>query len=154
MELLNRIKKLASILLLICLFLPLSQCTESTKDGKESVTVHYGYQILVDSTIELFNEGIDWGKIISIFVYFSFFFAPLLILKLKTPIQQIIIIILLLPSYYIIYIHVATYTPRVGIWLSAVLWTIIAIANLIELYNHIKQRNQNKAQDTGNSNVG
>jgi len=144
MELLNRIKKLASILLLICLFLPLSQCTQTTSDGKETITVHYGYKMLTNSVDQSFNDGVDWDLVFGTLIYFSFFFTPLIILALKIPAQQIAAVLFTFPAGYITYIHLFTFTPRIGIWLAAALWAIIAIASFTELYYYFKQRMQNK----------
>lgn len=143
MELITKLKKLASILLLLCLFLPLSQCTQHTGDGKKTTTVHYGHQILIDSAIETFDNGFDWEALLGTFIFFSFIFAPLVSLAFRNPTQQIIAILFAFPASLTNYVHIVVFTPRIGIWCATLLWALIVIASLIELYRYIKQRRNN-----------
>ena len=137
MELLQRIKKLASILLLICLLLPLSQCSGPSKNGQEIITVHYGYQMLANPAKEIFNDCADWDLLFVIFIYLAFFFAPLISLALKTPIQQIVTIAFAFPAGYASFIHFFIMTPRIGIWLATLLWLMLVTVCFIELYKAI-----------------
>ena len=42
---LNRAKRISAILLLLCLFMPLSQCTTVTQDREKQETIQYDYTI-------------------------------------------------------------------------------------------------------------
>jgi hypothetical protein len=152
------IRRLASLILLVCLALPLSKCDVPNGDeytgDKSGVTaeanadagakpdvpkskdnVLWGYEAIAPS-IE-FGDDYTYedyfGELFSSLPYVALLLGPILLAPLKDRVQSVLTLLCALPAAYCLVILLTLSQPLVGAWLALMSWVALLITNSILL---------------------
>jgi hypothetical protein len=130
-------KKLASILLLVCFVLPLSKCeTKKEVDGVAQIdaTYAYGYQMALGDLADIGERGLDALQGLG-FVAIVFF-VPAISLWFKEGWQSLIQLCAAFPALYALYGWVIVFatTPQIGGVLALECWLFLLTTSALTLW--------------------
>lgn len=122
------IRKTASIVLLLCFVLPLSQCTEKTESqGSTSVreSYLYGYDMASQGWAAIKAKELDGAGVLA--AVFIVFFVPVVCLGLDERLQAVIVLLSALVSLYILYCWVFLFStsPQIGGVAAVICWVLL-----------------------------
>jgi len=154
MKTVRAIRKVASLLLLVCLVVPLSRCDGTPFSEYAENEVGVETQIAVEPTIshteekailgyETIVNSVKFGEahtysdyaegILSLFLYVILFLGPVMFSTLKDRSQSILTLLSTFPAGFCIYIHVQIMQPLIGAWLCLISWVALSIASVFIL---------------------
>ena len=140
------IRKIASTLLVLCFFLPLSKCTYTTKEGVHNSSTYYAFVWVYELAQDQANhKGNSLENIGFIFMYLVAFIFPIFYIFLKPIPQSIITLLSSLPALYILYVNMLALSPLIGSWLTLISWVALIIISLLTIWQHLPH---NKAAHT------
>lgn len=130
-------RRIASLVLVICFVLPLSQCDAKKYEDEKTVPVRYhpyGYQLLVGGLQEIRIGNVVGGALV--FTITSLvFFLPVVMWKASAAKQALAHIVLALVAGYAVYtlLFVMSTRPLVGGILLTVCWTVLFLLGCVTL---------------------
>jgi hypothetical protein len=128
-------KKLASLLLLVCFVLPLSKCSakQEVSEAPPAQDIYrYGYQMVLDSVA---NAGSDDALLILIAVTIVFF-VPAMSLLFKERWQPLVQLGAAFPALYFLFCWMFIYsTPQIGGILATECWLFLLTVNAVTLWS-------------------
>jgi hypothetical protein len=142
-EALTVIKKLASILLVLCFVLPLSTCTmkkgDDAKPDIQTTTLH-GFDMASDGW-----KNIRAGKpdgLMTLLIVFHVFFVPIVCLGLKPKLQAVVYLFGSLAAEYILvgWVFVFATHSEIGGLIAIVCWALLFCIGSVTLWRPIIQR--------------
>ena len=134
-------KRLASLLLLAALFLPLSQCTRKSDPDSAKVipdTVHYGIDMMFNSL-----EGLGWQDMSGLWSFLALaltFVLPACLMLVRGKWQPALLLAATVPAVYFLsqWLFVFASKPLIGGWLALACWLVLFFASLAELWRWAK----------------
>lgn len=143
MNSLPNIRKLASILLLLAMVLPLSKCTGKTDPGTGKAaadTVFYGVEMISNGFAALAEPTLaDIGALL---VLLTVFLLPVGVMLLRASWQAPILLVGSAPASHFLYYWVLVFpsTPLIGGLLAVACWTVLIVTSAIELWRRRRAR--------------
>lgn len=131
------LQRIASILLIVCLFLPLSKCTaktDSMSNVRAADTYLYGYK-MVGNAITDIKSGSVFHGITVLLLIFSVFVLPLTCIKLRTLLGASLLFLGSFVSAYSLYgwVFVLGNSAQVGGVVAIFCWVILFVTAIYEI---------------------
>mgnify|MGYP003441247041 FL=1 len=130
------IRKIASLLLVLCFTLPLSQCSKFTENGEASSIAYFsGVNNISDAISDTSTrEAHEIVTLIACTVLIFFF--PVTILKVSRIIQSTSTIAVFVLTIYPLWFWVFIGTPQFGGVLSLICWFTLLCVSIVDLFKH------------------
>lgn len=136
-------RKLASLLLAVCFFLPLSTCTTRI-ESHGSVTVTDTHRTGVTLTREGWNatQAGDAGGATNLLVVLEVFFLPLLCWRFPELPQAIAHVAGALPAaaFLFAWMFMFSTNSRIGGWIAILCWAFLFVAGIATLWRQWRRR--------------
>jgi hypothetical protein len=159
MQMRSLLRKIASLLLLVCFVLPLSKCTTQVmKDGRG--VMRDGVPVMEDSytyPYALARHSIDYaadGQLgdasITLFAVLTVFFLPLALLRLGETAQSLATCVLSVPAAYFLYgwVFFMSSGAQIGGLLAIACWTVLLLLSVAQLAARWRARRTARAAIT------
>ena len=136
-------RKLASLLLAVCFFMPLSTCTTRV-ESHGAVTVTDSHRTGVTLTREGWNasQAGDAGGATKLLVVLEVFFLPLLCWRFPELPQALAHVAGALPAgaFLLSWMFVFSTSSRIGGWVALLCWAFLFVAGMVTLWRHWRRR--------------
>jgi hypothetical protein len=134
------VKRLASILLAFCFFLPLSECTTHKADGTPVVSRHYGVEMAADSWESLIRaDHSPLKSAMGLLLALVVFFAPLASAWLPQMVQAGCDLAAALIALWFLAIWVFVFgSPQYGGLLAMTCWLVLLTLSCHTLWRRLK----------------
>jgi len=143
MKYLPTIRRLASILLLLAMVLPLSKCTGKVDPGTGKAaadTIFYGYQ-MISAEFAALSEP-SWSGIAALLALSTVFLLPAGTMLLRATWRAPILLIGSAPATHFLYYWVLAFPsmPLIGGLLAMACWATLILTSVIELWRRHRFR--------------
>lgn len=143
MKTLLTIRRMASVLLLLAMVLPLSKCAGKVDPGTGKAAadiVFYGYRMIADGFATLGAPTV--ADLASLLALLTVFLLPLGALLLRPTWQAPILVVASVPASHFLYHWVLVFssTPMAGGLLAGACWIAITVSSLAELWGRHRSR--------------
>jgi hypothetical protein len=136
-------RKLASLLLAVCFFLPLSTCTTRVEfHGTVAVTEaqQTGYKLTREGWNTAQAGHLDGAN--NLLVVLEVFFLPLLCWRFPELPQAIAHVVGALPAGYYLFAWVFLFSTssRIGGWIAILCWAFLFVSGIVTMWTHWRRR--------------
>ncbi len=137
------LRRIASLLLVLCFVLPLTKCSvkQEVAGSTQSITkttFTYGYQMVADNAAEA--AAGDLEKIVPVALLLVAFFAPLAMWALRDPWCSSALFLAAIPSLYTISVLSFLGDPQIGGLLALGCWLVLLMLSAFGLRLWLRER--------------